>query len=342
MLLRGVNFSCSLVVVSMLAATFTIFRATRALPPRNGLPPWAPKQKIWPQVTLMVIAAITLLASIIVIYQMFKRGNKRAEKAAVYYTVFAAAFFIVSIVLWAVAAGVLQGTRQNSDNKDMWGWACVNNERKKLFENDVSYDLICRLQNWSLICCLIEIVVETITIAIYGIIFYRFYSKRQLRKSMATRDRARSDLYLAQLRGQSAPNTPGFPAANGNTYPLSPRDGGWRAPTDDYYAAGPAAEEGKIQYVDPSAPKTSTPKPFQLQPPPIRVTNATPKMAQAGFEQGSVTPTESGAVREGRGELMIDEQHQGHFDQRAPGEQVYESVPIPGAYASPVGANFPR
>ena len=42
---------------------------------------------------------------------------------------------------------------------------------------------------------------------------------------MAARDRARSDLYLAQLKLQSAPNTPGLPGGM-----LSPRDGGWRPP----------------------------------------------------------------------------------------------------------------
>ena len=66
-------------------------------------------------------------------------------------------------------------------------------------------------------------VVETLCIIIYAIVFYRFWSKRKLRKSMAVRDKARSDLYLAQLRSQSAPNTPGFG-------PMSPRSGGWRPP----------------------------------------------------------------------------------------------------------------
>ena len=68
-------------------------------------------------------------------------------------------------------------------------------------------------------CCIIEVVVELLCVIIYGIVFYRFYSKRKLRKSMANRDRARSDLYLAQLRSQSAPNTPGLRG------PLSPGDG---------------------------------------------------------------------------------------------------------------------
>ncbi|KAF4631145.1 hypothetical protein G7Y89_g6988 [Cudoniella acicularis] len=49
----------------------------------------------------------------------------------------------------------------------------------------------------SLVYCLIEIVLEYITVILYGIVFYRYYSKQRLRKSIDIRDRARSDLYLA-------------------------------------------------------------------------------------------------------------------------------------------------
>ncbi|KAI6909257.1 hypothetical protein D0869_01842 [Hortaea werneckii] len=341
LLLRGVNFSCSLIVVAMLATVFTIFNATKALAPRNSAPPWAENQKTWPQIVLLVIACISLFACLVVFYAYWKGGHRRAEKAAVYYTAFAAAFFVLSIVMWGTGAGILQGSKNNSDNKDMWGWACVDNQRKQLFQNDVNYDLVCRLQNWSIVCCVIEIVVETITIAVYGIVFYRFYSKRQLRKSMATRDRARSDLYLAQLRSQSAPNTPGL-APPGY---MSPREGGWKAPTD-YYSNAPDAEEGSTQYVDPVAQKAQ-PRPFQLQAPPIKIQGATPKMAQVGFAPIQThhttrerSPTPPQQDEDQRSPLMAEhpparEQQQGHFG-AAPGEQVYESVPIPGAYGPPL------
>lgn len=331
MMMRGVNFSCSLIVLAMLSTTFSIFNATKTIPPRNNLPPWAQNQKTWPQIVLLVISCVSLFASLIIFYAYYKGGHRRAEKAAVYYTAFAVAFFVFSIVMWGIGAGIIQGAKNNSNNKDLWGWSCVDNTRKQLFQNDVSYDLICRLQNWSLVCCIIEVVVETITIAVYGVVFYRYYSKRQLRKSMANRDRARSDLYLAQLRSQSAPNTPGF-APTGY---LSPRDGGFRAPTSDtknasYFAQAPDVEEGEgVRYVDPVAQKAQ-PKPFQLQAPP----RATPKMAQVGFTP--VTTTARGAMtdeEEQRSPLMAEvprEQQivQEHFAARAPGEQVYESVPM--------------
>ncbi|KAK6440725.1 hypothetical protein LTR95_003058 [Oleoguttula sp. CCFEE 5521] len=346
--LRGINFSCSLIVLAMLSSTFMIFRATRALPPRNNLPPWAVGQKIWPQVLLLSIACVSLVMCVGVFYAYWKGGHRRAEKASIYYSAFAVIGFVFSIVMWGIGAGVLQHSKNNSNNKDMWGWSCVDNTRKTLFQNEVDYELICRLQNWSLVCCIIEVVVETLTIAVYGIVFYRFYSKKQLRKSMAVRDRARSDLYLAQLRSQSAPNTPGFG-------PLSPRDGGYRQPTVDSYVHGPTAENGghssnssdsDVQYI--SANQHSPPKAFQLQAPPIRVQGATPKMAQVGFTPVTTSVparqrTPSPPVDQ-RSPLMAEiprEQMQEHFA-AAPGEQVYADVPIPGAYQplSPTHSGF--
>ena len=311
----------------MLSATFTIFNATRALPTRNSFPPWAPQQQIWPQITMLVIAGISLFASVIVFYAYWKGGHRRAEKAAVYYTAFAVAFFVFSIVMWGIGAGILQASKNYGNGQDMWGWACVDNTRKQLFENDVSYDLICRLQNWSLLCAIIEIVVETITIAVYGIVFYRFYSKKELRKSMANRDRARSDLYLSQLRSQSAPNTPGLA-------PYSARDGGWRPPTD-YYS--PELEDGSTQYVN--ADQKHKPAPFRLQAPPIKVQGATPKMEQVGFAPISTSGRDRtpSPPQDQRSPLMAEslQTQQEHFH-AAPGEQVYETVAIPGAYEAPL------
>lgn len=345
-LLRGVNFSCSLIVLAMLATTFTIFNATKSIPARNNLPPWANNQMIWPQVTLLCIACVSLLASLIVFYGYWKGGHKRAEKIGVYYTVIAVSFFIFSIVMWGIGAGLLQGAKNNSNNKDMWGWSCVDNTRKQFFQDDVSYDLICRLQNWSLLCCIIEVVVETITIVVYGIVFYRFYSKRKLRKSMANRDRARSQLYSAHIRSQ--PNTPGFAAG-----PFSPGFYGPKSP----YTAGPTIEEGSaVQYVDPVTQR-ATPKPFQLQPAPKG--GSTPKSPQNGFspidsagtvirEQQIPTPASENAPAAMRSPMVINtnmiplgpmspppmEQRQEHFGPMA-GETVYEAVPIPGAYEGP-------
>lgn len=323
MLLRGVNFSCSLIVLSMLASTFSIFNATKSIPPRNSLPPWAEGTNPWAQIVLLVIACISLALSVIIIASYWRGGHERAQKVAIYYTVFSVAFFVFSIIMWAIGAGILNGAKQNGNDKDLWGWSCKDNTRRQLFQNEVSYSLICRLQNWSLVCCIIEIVVETITIAIYGIVFYRFYSKRKLRRSMARRDTARSDLYLAQLRSQSAPNTPGM------NVPYSARDGGWKPPVD-YYNTSPEVEEGpsgsaNVQYVDASRP-SNQPKPFVLQPPPIKVQGATPKIQQTGF-----SPVDLGE------QPVRQEQHQQHFA-AAPGEQVYESVPIPGAYEGPINS----
>lgn len=320
--LRGVNFSCSLIVLSMLSTTFSIFNATKSLPARNNLPVWATGSKPWPQILVLVISCISLAFSVVIIYAYWRGGHKRAQKTAVYYTLFSVGFFMFSTVMWLVGAGVLHGSKASGNGQDMWGWACKDNKRRQLFQNEVHYALVCRLQNWSLLCCIIEVVVEVITISIYAVVFYRFYSKNRLRKSMEVRDRARSDLYLAQLRTQSAPNTPGY--ASGQT----PRSA--RFPTmdrkDQYVNEYSVAEEGNspIQYAAVSPVPQATQ--FKLQAPPIKVHHATPKSAQDGFE---TAPSSSPPPQ------VSQERTNEHVD-AAPGEQTYDAVPIPGAYASPL------
>jgi len=320
--LRGVNFSCSLIVLAMIATTFSIFNATRHLAPRSNLPPWANNTQTWPQTVLLVVACISLALCLVVFWNYWRGGHKRAEKVAVYYTLFAVAFFIFSTVMWGIAAGVLQGAKSNSGGSDIWGWSCKDNTRKTLFQQEVNYELVCRLNNWALVCCIIEIVLETITIILYSVVFYRYYSKQRLRKSMDVRDRARSDLYLAQLRSQSAPNTPGFGpmSPSFSTHMKSPR-----FPPNTYSAS--AAEEGfagpGTRFVEAKPASTMASKPFALQAPPIKVHNATPKTPQNGFD----APPPSQSPKQ---ERVIE-----HVA-AAPGEQQYAAVPIPGAYALPL------
>lgn len=318
--LRGVGFSCSLIIIAMLSSSFAIFRATMSLAPQNGLPPWASNTQIWPQVTVLAAACISLFACVLIFVGYCRGGHARAEKVGVYYTLFACGWFIFSILMWAASAGIMQFTRNNSDNKDMWGWACVDNHRAQLFEDKVDYKLVCRLQNWTLICIIIEIVVDVISITLYSIVFYRYYTKRRLTKSMDMRDRARSDLYLAQLRTQSAPNTPGFgpksPAFS--QYAMSPR-----LPPSQFKSLSDISEspvDNRTPIAEPpSAFSPSSPsKPFVLQAPPVKAPSATPKMGQGAFR----TPTEPTASFNFNDHAPV-----------APGEQQYAAVPIPGAYA---------
>jgi hypothetical protein len=323
MVLRGVNFSCSLIVLAMLSTTLTIFHATKALPNRNNLPAWAPNQRTWPQITVLSIACVSLLFSIVVILAYCRSGHKRAEKVAVYYTMFAVGWFLFSVVMWLVGAGILHGTKGSQGGTDLWGWSCKDNKRRQLFQDDVHYALVCRLQDWSLICCIIEVVVELIVIAIYGIVFYRFWSKNRLRKSMDARDRARTDLYLAQLRTQSAPNTPGFAQ--------TPRTPGFpsmvKAPHDNYSVAEQAG--APTQYSSPSSNTTASP--FKLQAPPIRITKATPNTTAAG----GISPQQERQMSPRPMSPELEDRVHEHMA-AAPGEQVYDAVPIPGAqYVAP-------
>lgn len=147
LLLRYTNLTCSLIVLSLLSTTFSIFNATKALPLRNSLPPWAAHTVIWPQVTLLAIACVSLFISLAIIYRNWRgRNNRSPEKAVVYYTVFSIAFFMANIVMWLAGLLILHLSKQNGNGKDIWGWACKDGLRKEIFKDQVSYDVVCRMQ----------------------------------------------------------------------------------------------------------------------------------------------------------------------------------------------------
>ncbi|UKZ77153.1 hypothetical protein TrVFT333_004872 [Trichoderma virens FT-333] len=238
--LRSVHFSCSLIILAMLSSSFAIFNATKSLPQQSKMPSWANGTNPWAQKLVLAMACLSLAISVLVFVAYCRGGHRRAEKVGTYYTIFAIGWFIVSLILWVLAAAVFSNSKNNGNNKDMWGWSCVQNTRSEVFADKVKYSLVCRLQNWTLICIIIEVVLEVISILLYSVIFYRYYSKRQLHKSMDVRDRARSDLYLAQLRSQSAPNTPGFPRSPGiGGVPMTPAMFPPKSPALSQYALSP-------------------------------------------------------------------------------------------------------
>ncbi|CAI7580339.1 unnamed protein product [Penicillium bialowiezense] len=325
--LRFVNFGCSLIVLSLLAVTLTVFNATKNLPTRNSLPAWAEGTNPWAQYLLLGMACVSLFACLIVFWAYRKGGHRRAEKAAVYYTGFSIAFFAFNLIMWIVGAAVYQHSKSTGNNKDMWGWSCAQNTREQIYHNSVDYALLCRLQDWGLVCAIIEVVIEVLVIAIYVVVFYRVWSKRKLMKSMDTRDNARSDLYLAQLRLQSAPNTPGF--AGFSSYP--PKSPFYAAAPVDPYSAAEKGQSAPTQYAAPLSP--TRPKPaFQLQPPPIKVQQPTPQTAQQEFAPYPQTPSPPPSSQRVSPPVHAIS---------PPGERTYAAVPIPGAYGSPMAPTFP-
>jgi hypothetical protein len=134
----------------MVSVTFTIFESTKSLPARNNLPAWADGTKTWPQKVILATSCVSLALCLVVFWNYWRGGHKRAEKVAVYYTLFAVGFFIFSTVMWALAAGILQGSKANGNGKDVWGWSCTDNKRRQLFSQKVDYALVCRMQVSSL------------------------------------------------------------------------------------------------------------------------------------------------------------------------------------------------
>jgi len=201
--LRSINCACSLVVLALVASTFAIFYSTKNLATRNNFRPWAMETPQWPQICILVIACISLILSFTIMYGYWRGGHSRAERMALRATIFAGGVFIFTIIIWSIGIGIMQGSRGNNQDQDIWGWACKDNQRKALFKDTINYDLVCKQQDWVVVCAIIEISVETLAIAVYLFAFYRlFYTKRRLRKSMQVRDEARSSLWLAKLQEQ--------------------------------------------------------------------------------------------------------------------------------------------
>ncbi|KAJ5825793.1 hypothetical protein N7474_002931 [Penicillium riverlandense] len=311
--LRFVNFGCSLIVLSLLAVTLSIFNATKTIEARNSLPAWAEGTNPWAQYMLLGMACLSL--------------------TAVYYTTFTVCFFVFSLIMWIVGAAVYAHSKTTTNGQDMWSWSCAHNNREQDFSNVVDYALLCRLQDWGLLCAIIEIVIEVLVILIYAVVAYRVWSKRKLMKTMDQRDRARSDLYLAQLRLQSAPNTPGFPGFS----PYPPKSPFIYSAQLDPYSV---AEKGEYhnpatQYASPRSPTRPAPT-FQLQAPPIKVQGASPQMGQGEFAPSnqSRTPSPPSSQHSSQHSGPVSQPSVSHHSAAAgPNEPSYGSVPIPGAYS---------
>jgi hypothetical protein len=98
---------------------------------------------------------------------------------------------------------------------------------------------------------------------------------------MDARDRARSDLYLAQLRSQSAPNAPGLPMSppysqhmKSPRFPLPIYSSNPSAAAEDGYAGAPAT-----RLVEAKPSLALAVEPFALQAPSINIHGAIPKVS---------------------------------------------------------------
>ena len=149
--LRGVNFSCALIVLGMLSTSLTIFQATKDLSSRSNLPPWAVGQSTWPQIVLLVVSSISLTICVCVFYSYWRGGHRKAKKTAGYYATFSIGIFLFTTIMWVIAAAALHSSRAHGNNQDLWGWSCNDNKRATLFKDEINYALVCRLQVSSLI-----------------------------------------------------------------------------------------------------------------------------------------------------------------------------------------------
>ncbi|KAK8114705.1 hypothetical protein PG999_006774, partial [Apiospora kogelbergensis] len=302
--LRGVNFSCSLIILSMLTSSFAIFNATKALPAQNGLPPWAENTNSWPQKVVLAAACLNLSICVLIFVGYCRGGHHRAEKVGVYYTLFAVGWFIFNMIIWAIAAGVLQFTRNNSGNKDMWGWACVENHRSEVFSNKVDYALVCRLQRH-----LLPILHQAAPGEVDG--HARPCPVRLVPCPAAISVGPQHARFRTQVSGL-------LPIRDVAALPPSAyKSLGEISEQPQQQPSFTPAEPPQSSFAQAASPQSES-KPFSLQAPPKKAPSATPRMT--GALRTPDTPT--APVQ--------------NFDFVAPGEQQYAAVPIPGAYADAV------
>ncbi|KAH9427424.1 hypothetical protein MCOR02_012056 [Pyricularia oryzae] len=125
--LRGVSFSCSLIVVAMMSTVLTMFDATK-------------------------------------VHQGASHAQRHARLVRDDEPVAADLDPHGLVPGWIATAASFQHQRNINNNKDMWGWSWDQTPRAETFEDDVNYSLLCRLQDWTSVCIIIEIVVDVVTV----------------------------------------------------------------------------------------------------------------------------------------------------------------------------------
>ncbi|KAA8910266.1 hypothetical protein FN846DRAFT_554086 [Sphaerosporella brunnea] len=180
---RSLSLLCSSVVIALSIVTFQIFLTTRDLDPIDGFFPWARPTLLWPQILTLVIAALSFLASLWVMLGYLRHGHHGAEKASMV-TMYTTGFALLGwIVIWATAAASMQHVRSIAGGKDLWGWACnKDTRRREVWEHMINYNLVCRSQDWNFVCAIIEVVTILFSAAVWVVTLWRLGVRR--RKAM--------------------------------------------------------------------------------------------------------------------------------------------------------------
>lgn len=144
--LRSLTFSCNLIVLSMVAVSISIFKATRTISTKNKFVAWPKSINTSSQIITLLIACISLIVCVLVFTQYYRTGHRGAERTGRYQILFSIGWFIFSIAMWVWAAAVLLHSRHGGNSMGLWGWSCQKNDRTRLFQEKVDFSLVCRLQ----------------------------------------------------------------------------------------------------------------------------------------------------------------------------------------------------
>ncbi|KAI7909506.1 hypothetical protein M9X92_011599 [Pyricularia oryzae] len=125
--LRGVSFSCSLIVVAVMFTVLTMFDAAKV---HQGA---SHAQQHARLILILTVSCLSVVICMFIFWPYCRGGYRKVEKVAVYHTLLTIGGFIVRIGL-------------DSDCCFFPTSAQQQRQQGHTFEDDVDYSLLCRLQ----------------------------------------------------------------------------------------------------------------------------------------------------------------------------------------------------
>ncbi|KAK7192999.1 hypothetical protein DPSP01_005210 [Paraphaeosphaeria sporulosa] len=145
---------------------------------------WAKDSKVWPTWMYFLIAAISVVLNIVIIFA-YKFGIDKANKAATVATTFNWFVMLGNLAVWCVAASLYR-TEKDKDGKsnDLWGWTCspLAREIQKEFAHEVDFDKFCNVQSISWYIGLVQVGAAVLTVVTYVFVMARRSKKKSLKK----------------------------------------------------------------------------------------------------------------------------------------------------------------
>jgi len=180
-IIRILEFACSVVVVSLMIANLAVFYNTVGTI-SNGVRLWPEKSKLWPTYVTLGVAALSTVLSTATLLAYFW-GTKYANRWNMARTTLTVVTIIFSIILWLIAVYGLQSTSsfEGVGSQSLWSSTCDSTDQQhELFGHVINLNQLCLMQEWGFICATISIGLEILTAISYIYVILRIRHKKQM------------------------------------------------------------------------------------------------------------------------------------------------------------------